>query len=195
MKTFIQSVILAALMCVAPSIGVADATIAATQFDADLDQADQCVSMADIPGTDGDAIEMARPFRHDFDVSAAGTGVSTAIDVTYLRDMALQTSGTFTATLQIEASADGTNYVQVGSNITTATITQITNARYYLMRVRTSAYTSGTPDADLIAIHDADMESVPVRLSMSSGEIVGWGPDATAAYEWSGADVCGPNIE
>ena len=71
--------------------------------------------------------------------------------------LAFQVTGTFTATLSVEASIDGTNYVNlagtnVGSNSSTSSLTAagIWRAGYAtvygfeFVRIRVSAYTSGS---------------------------------------------------
>jgi hypothetical protein len=63
-----------------------------------------------------------------------------------LRDKYVQTTGTFTATMSIEGSLDGTNYVAVATGISTPSFVQVPQPLVYL-RVRVTGYTSGTPGA------------------------------------------------
>lgn len=78
--------------------------------------------------------------------AATGTGNGTSSATSAgLNVYAFQTIGTFTATVKIEGSFDGgTTWVQIGSDITTATITHLVDKPVPLLRARVSAYTSGT---------------------------------------------------
>lgn len=69
-----------------------------------------------------------------------------AIDVAQVFewDPFVQIAGTFTATYKIELSNDGTTWVQDGADITAA-VTQKVTGRAKFLRIRCSAYTSGTP--------------------------------------------------
>lgn len=74
------------------------------------------------------------------------TGTAEPVGVLDLRDKYLQVGGTFTATIQIQGSVDGTNYVSEGSAITTASTAAVAvNPTYQKMRAVCTAYTSGTP--------------------------------------------------
>jgi len=64
------------------------------------------------------------------------------IDVSRLADMAIQISGTFSLTLQLQGTIDGTNYVNVGSTISAAGITAISGV-YRKIRPVVSSYVSG----------------------------------------------------
>lgn len=55
-----------------------------------------------------------------------------------------------TATYHIEASPDGTSWVQIGADVTAAVAGRAITAHYNLVRIRCSAYTNGTPTA---AVH------------------------------------------
>lgn len=58
-------------------------------------------------------------------------------------------SGTFSiATLQIEGSNDGTNYAQIGSDVTTNGIVSVTTPVQFI-RIRRTVAVSGTPTAVL----------------------------------------------
>lgn len=72
-----------------------------------------------------------------------------AISVLGLRNMSYQVSGTFVATLQLQGSTDGTNWVAIGSTDTGAGLTAI-SAKFGLVRMATTAYTSGTPVTTLV---------------------------------------------
>lgn len=69
----------------------------------------------------------------------------TTVDVSYMYEYAkyVTVAGTFTATIKIESSADGTNWVQEGADVTAAAVREITTRNRYL-RVRCSAFTSGS---------------------------------------------------
>jgi len=76
---------------------------------------------------------------------AAGTAFSTADVEGAFCTLAVQ--GTFVATLQLQGSWDGgTTWIQIGSNITTVSITSVATLAPQ-MRINTSAFTSGTPAA------------------------------------------------
>lgn len=94
-------------------------------------------------------------------ITAGGADCSTAARCAIFENLppqwmnvTLQVSGTFSATLQFEATADGTNWVSVmavnvadGSSASSSTATgvfSLSNAGYSKVRVRCSAYTSGT---------------------------------------------------
>ena len=71
--------------------------------------------------------------------------------VAKMKDMAVQITGTFSATLDVEASADGTNFEDVpsGGGITAPAIVAIPYMAHSV-RINTTAYTSGTPVAVLV---------------------------------------------
>lgn len=71
-------------------------------------------------------------------------GVGSPSYVFNLRDKTVQVTGTFTATLKLEGSVDGNNYQQIGVDITAPTIVSVLLAVQFL-RIRVSAFTSGTP--------------------------------------------------
>ncbi len=73
--------------------------------------------------------------------NAAATGNGTAVQPKASQGSII-VRGTFTATLKIEVSVDGTNYVQLGADVTAAGVVAITGPFPYL-RARISAYTSG----------------------------------------------------
>jgi len=65
--------------------------------------------------------------------------------------------GTFTATIDIEVSLDGTNYVKHGSSVTTAGLYSLPLHALKAVRLRTTAYTSGTPSATLAGMNQRSM--------------------------------------
>lgn len=75
-----------------------------------------------------------------------------ACDVSDLERKCVYVSGTFTATVQIQLSADGTNWVNEGTALTTAGNLEITKPARYI-RANTTAYTSGTPAALVVGVH------------------------------------------
>lgn len=96
----------------------------------------------------------ASPFD-DTGLAAAGaepttndTGFSPALDVSHwLGNKTIQVSGTFTATLQPQGRVDpGADWIDEGSAITAAGTADVTK-RFRELRVRMTAYTSGTPRA------------------------------------------------
>ena len=74
-----------------------------------------------------------------------------AQEVDHLRNKTVQFSGTFVATLQLEGSLDGTNWVAVESAVTAAGLVEVSHTLKQL-RVKTTAYTSGTPVAVLVGL-------------------------------------------
>lgn len=66
---------------------------------------------------------------------------------------AVHIKGTFVASVDIEISLDGTNYVKYGSSITTPTLVALPNHAIYSVRTRTTAFTSGTPSAVLAGMN------------------------------------------
>lgn len=90
------------------------------------------------------------------DIRDSITAVDTSIvlDVESLATLAVDIRGTFTATLQFEATVDGENWFSINlasitsfgqsSSVTTAGAWWGTVAAYQKVRVRCSAYTSGT---------------------------------------------------
>lgn len=85
--------------------------------------------------------------------SFTGTTTGAAVDTAqyYEFDKFITVTGTFTATLKVEISNDNTTWVQSGSDITAAGVTTI-SARAKFIRVRCSAYTSGTAVASMYGV-------------------------------------------
>lgn len=52
-------------------------------------------------------------------------------------------AGTFVATIKVEASNDGTNWAQIGSDVTTTGTSVTSSAAVKMIRARCSAFTSG----------------------------------------------------
>lgn len=74
-------------------------------------------------------------------VAAAGT----AKPVSHLQyEKTVQVDGTFTATVNLEASIDGINYIVVQAGLATGVFHQILG-HYKFIRCSTTAYTTGTP--------------------------------------------------
>jgi hypothetical protein len=80
------------------------------------------------------------------DYVAIGAGIGAR----NLRDKAIIISGTFTATVVVEASFDGTTFVRVGQTTDLAAIIQVPFACRSL-RINTTAYTAGAINANLVA--------------------------------------------
>lgn len=91
-----------------------------------------------------------RPERLDL-APPASVAVGPTFDTRRLTGKNLQVSGTFVATLQLEGSVDGDNFVNVGGGITTPGVTAIPGY-FSKLRIRTAAFTSGTPVAILGAL-------------------------------------------
>jgi hypothetical protein len=82
----------------------------------------------------------------------ASVAAGSAVNVEKLYYKTIIFSGTFTATLQVQLSNDGSTWVTVGSNVTTASVVRVEEQSKHL-RINTSAFTSGTPAASLAAIN------------------------------------------
>jgi hypothetical protein len=80
------------------------------------------------------------------------SGLGTALDIWGATTKLVQATGTFTGTIQIQGSLDGTTWVNEGSAITAAGALAITNAWNYL-RSKCTAYTSGTPVVMFAAVN------------------------------------------
>ncbi len=91
-----------------------------------------------------------RPERLDL-APPASVAVGPTFNVRRLTDKNLQVAGTFVATLQLEGSIDGTNFADIGAAITTPSIVAV-DGYFELLRIRTTAFTSGTPAAQLGAL-------------------------------------------
>lgn len=76
-------------------------------------------------------------------------------DVSDLERKCVYLTGTFVATVQIEISSDGTNWVNEGAALTTAGTLEITKPARYL-RANTTAFTSGTPAAQVVGIYSSE---------------------------------------
>ena len=66
----------------------------------------------------------------------------------------VQASGTFTATLQLQGSNDGTNWSSIGDAITQAGFYAVTTVMMQI-RVAVTAYTTGTPVLVLAGLRQA----------------------------------------
>lgn len=97
---------------------------------------------------------MAMSWRtDDFHLPPAGTpaldvplnadGTSTAMLVTDTSNKTVQIGGTFVATVQLQGTINGTDWVNIGAAVTAAAIIEITPA-YRSLRVVITGYASGT---------------------------------------------------
>lgn len=112
---------------------------------------------------DGDVIDGSGPnpatFTKCWKSTDAAVAVSNGVwvDARAFRSASVHTFGTFVGTVQVRGSnavADPgpTNHeIAIGSDITTATLTFITTLPVRWLKVRVSAYTSGTVNAYLCA--------------------------------------------
>jgi|SoiMetStandDraft_2_1073263.scaffolds.fasta_scaffold602022_1 hypothetical protein len=89
---------------------------------------------------------MARPEKVRLEVKSA-VDVGKAERVFRLRDKYVQVHGTFVATLQVEATIDG-EFFAVGPVMAAPGVVPVPET-VELVRVRTTAYTSGDPEAVL----------------------------------------------
>jgi hypothetical protein len=71
------------------------------------------------------------------------TGTADAVGVLDLRDKYVQVGGTFTGTIQLQGTVDGTNWVSEGAAHTAAGVVAVAPT-YQKMRAVCTAYTSGT---------------------------------------------------
>lgn len=90
---------------------------------------------------------MARPEKVRFEVKAE-VGVGKAEQVFRFRDKYIQIHGTFVASLQVEATIDGSDYFPVGAAQSAPGVVPLPETVEFV-RVRTAAYTSGEPKAVL----------------------------------------------
>jgi hypothetical protein len=90
---------------------------------------------------------MARPEKIRLDVKQE-VGEGRAEQVFRFRDKYIQVHGTFVATLQIEATTDGSDYFPVGPAQSAPGVVPLPETVEFV-RVRTTAYTSGEPKAVL----------------------------------------------
>lgn len=100
---------------------------------------------------------MGAPGRFTLQSAAGATGNGTAMDVTGFRSVAVQLTGTFTATVTFETSVNGSDWIATGltpaaggavsSTAAAAGIWTLTPNGVTLLRARVSAFTSGTVTA------------------------------------------------
>jgi len=90
---------------------------------------------------------MARPEKMTLEVKQE-VGVGRAENVFRFLHKYLQVGGTFAATLQVEASIDGSEYFNVGSAVSAPGVVPVPETVEFI-RVRTTVYTSGEPKAVL----------------------------------------------
>jgi hypothetical protein len=112
---------------------------------------------------DGDVIDGTGPNPNSYTKcwksvdAAVAIGNGVWVDARAFRSASLHTFGTFVATVQVRGSnsiADpgaANHEIAIGADITTATLTFITTLPVRWLKVRVSAYTSGTVNAYLCA--------------------------------------------
>lgn len=87
-----------------------------------------------------------RPEIHDVDVElAVGAGEPCRYPELCV-DHTVQVSGVFVADLRLEVSNDGATWVQHGAAIVAPGILSLAGLSFRMLRIRTAAYTSGTPE-------------------------------------------------
>lgn len=95
---------------------------------------------------------MARPEKIRMEVLAS-VGVGRTENVFRFRDKYVHVHGTFSATVQLEASIDGSIYFTVGAALSAPGVVPFPETAEFA-RVRTTAFTSGTPEATLAAFDE-----------------------------------------
>lgn len=90
---------------------------------------------------------MARPEKVRLEVKQAAEA-GRAENVFRFRDKYVQVHGTFVATLQVEATIDGSDYFAVGGPQSAPAVVPVPETAEFV-RVRTTAFTSGDPKAVL----------------------------------------------
>jgi hypothetical protein len=88
---------------------------------------------------------MARPEKVMLEVKQA-VEAGRAENVFRFRDKTVQIHGTFVATLQVEGSIDGSEYFPIGAATSAPGAVRVFET-VEVLRVRTTAYTSGEPRA------------------------------------------------
>jgi hypothetical protein len=79
-------------------------------------------------------------------------GAGTAVEVLNYDKFMAQVAGIVTATVKIEGSIDGTNFVDIsGGGKSADGLTSLIQGLFYKIRANVSAYTSGTITVKLIA--------------------------------------------
>jgi hypothetical protein len=76
----------------------------------------------------------------------AGVGIGASIVVDRFTSKTVAIGGTFVATLRVEGTIDGVNWIALGSDIT-APVLQLYDQTIVRLRIRTVAFTSGAPSA------------------------------------------------
>ena len=85
-----------------------------------------------------------RPEFKTLDAPASvASGASSALPSLCI-DHTIQVAGTFTASVRIEVSNDGSNWLEVGA-YTAPWILVLDGSSFRLIRVRTASYTNGAP--------------------------------------------------
>lgn len=72
------------------------------------------------------------------------TGESEPFDVLHLKNKTVQFGGTFTATVQLQGSVNGSDWTNEGSAATAVGVIEVSET-YAMMRAKMTAYTSGAP--------------------------------------------------
>jgi len=98
---------------------------------------------------------MARPEKLTMEVPVA-VGVGRVENVFRFRDKYLQVHGTFVATVQLEASIDGSTYFAVSTGLSAPGVVPFPETAEFA-RIRTTAFTSGTPEATLAGFDERAM--------------------------------------
>lgn len=76
-----------------------------------------------------------------------------AVECSRYRDLTIEVSGTFVATVQIQGSVTGTTWDNIGTAQTAPGFVYASEKTYCFLRANVTAYTSGTPRATF-AGHD-----------------------------------------
>ena len=74
----------------------------------------------------------------------AGAGVGASIVVDRFTSKTIAIGGTFVATLRVEGTIDGVNWIALGADITSPVL-QLYDQTVQRLRIRTVAFTSGVP--------------------------------------------------
>lgn len=98
---------------------------------------------------------MARPEKIRLEVKAE-VAAGKAEQVFRFRDKYVQVHGTFVASLQLEASIDGSDYFPVGTVQSAPGVVPVPETVEFV-RVRTTAFTSGEPKAVLAGFDERAM--------------------------------------
>jgi hypothetical protein len=141
---------------------------------------------------------MAQNETRGLPVKATGTGALTTGPtwVADLDSLEVQVQGTFVATVQIQGSLDGATWVTIGSNITAPGIVAVAG-NYQYLRINTSAYTSGTPVAEVCGKkrHENEIKAPEFKLSVAAGAAVYVGNLASLEVQVVGSGTWTVDVE